>query len=57
MYGILHSMTAILGKMQKKVRKIHINFKKALDKIHKSLYNEGIMCRKMHKKEEVLHVH
>ncbi len=37
-------------------KKIHINFKKGLDKMHKALYNE-LNVQEMHEKEEVYHVH
>ena len=57
LYGILHAVRPILGILQRKMEKIHINFKKGLDKIHKRLYNIGIMCGKAQKKEEVYNVH
>ena len=40
-----------LGNLRRKFQKIHINFKKGLDKIHKRLYNIYNMCGKAQKKK------
>jgi len=51
LYDTFVTKTVKFGISQRKLRFIHTNFKKGLDKIHKRMYNILIMCEHAQKKK------